>query len=199
MLIKLFLGFAIVAMPVIMPSCPRYDAVRRMSAESLTVQTKSLENKQALYVALFKLLNQQVVSANIMLDSETANQVRNRNAKLMLELSQATDDGQKQALIAAASKDIAFYASDTATKKQQILAHVTLVKEKFNEMQDLDTQQLAAYTELDRWVQLKKVDEVMAEDVLNKFKTTQAASNKATGNAANLLTNLTNIVGGKAQ
>lgn len=193
---RVVLSLVIGAVTFFSVGCPRYDQIRALSTEQLAMQEKQLETKQAYFAAIDRLLDQQVIVAYVLLDSETQNQISNRNQKLMLQLATAADDGVKQALIAAASKDIAAYSADDATKKQQIAEHVTLIKNKHQEIMDADKGLYAAQVEINRWVQLKQIDEVVADQVLNKLKNSQQASTAATKTATSTMTDLVKITGG---
>lgn len=193
---RIFFSLVLGAVTMLASGCPRYDQIRALSTEQLAMQEKQLETKTAYFAALDKLMDQQVTVAFVLLDSETQNQIRNRNAKLMLELAQAADDGARSALIAGASKDVSTYSADDATKKQQILEHVALIKNKHAEIMEADKGLYAAQVEINRWVQLKQIDEVVADQVLNKLKNSEQKSTDATKAATATTLRLVSLTGG---
>lgn len=195
---KATLSFILLTLAFFSTGCPRYDAVRRMSTEQLAVQEKLKNNLKDYFKAIDKLLDRQVIAANTIIDDETQNQIDIRNEKLVtFELVGVTDPKLQAPLIAAASQDIATYSNDAATKKQQILDRVALIKAKHVEIGEAYEGMFAAQQDLDHYIQLKKADEVIAETIANKFKLNQDKINNAVTSATNAAGELTKLTGGK--
>jgi len=164
--------------------CPRYDAVRKMSTEQLRVQEELGKNTQAYFAAIDKLLDQQILVANYRLDRITQEQIWTLDDQLRAALAAEPDASRHGKLIDDNSKAVAAASADTQTKKQQIAGHVALIKEKHQEIVQAYAEMYRSQQELDRYIQLKKVDEVIAEQVMGALKINQEKITGALDRAA---------------
>jgi len=144
-----------------------------MSTEQLRVQAELGKNTQAYFAAIDKLLDQQVLVADYRLDRITQEQVWTLDDQLGVALAAEPDATKHAALIDKNSKAVAAASADTQAKKQQIAAHVKIIKDKHQEIVQAYAEMYKSQQELDRYIQLKKVDEVIAEQVMGALKVNQ--------------------------
>lgn len=177
--------------------CPQYDAVRKMSAEQLRVQAELGKNQQAYFAAIDTLLDKQVQVAFLRLDAITKEEIKTLNDQLVANLAADPVVANHPALITANSKEVAAKAAETQDIKQQITAHVKVIKDKHQEIVQAYAEMYKAQQELDRYIQLKKVDEVIAEQVMGAFKINQDKVTSALDTAAKSSTAIMTLLGAK--
>ena len=175
--------------------CPRYDAVRRLSFEQLSVQRELKESIDGYFKALDKLIDQQALSACILIDEESRDRIRNRKGQLDAALqSQANDEQARQAALDRYSAQVEDIVGFASTKKREIADRVVQIKAKHGEIVAAYQEMYDAQETLDRYVQLRKADEIVADDVAGRLRTSQEKVSSATRLAAEIASGLTDVI-----
>ncbi|HWS88238.1 MAG TPA: hypothetical protein VN282_14805 [Pyrinomonadaceae bacterium] len=157
--------------------CPRYDTVRKLSTEQLRVQQEFQSTMTKYFASMEQFAANQVVVDKMYYDDLLTEDIDNHQERFDKEIKKIKDDQQKSADQKAdeiRDKSIEFgkrlekKRAENATDKAEL--DVLLQEYKEKNKQILVTYQaiLDAQVELDRYVQLKKFDEVITEQLFRK-------------------------------
>lgn len=179
---KKFRLYLLLCVPLLATGCPRYDTVRKLSTEQLRIQ-QDLHNTMTKYFASME----QFADNQINVDARYYDNLLRQDLELDKEdfdeaITAVKNDAartpeQKAAEIQRIS--IAFGTANQIKRatnerdKEELRGLLQQYKNKNREILATYQAILDAQTELDRYIQLKKADEVITDQLLGKLRLNQ--------------------------
>jgi hypothetical protein len=164
----------IVAFVLMATGCANYQAARNFSREQVAVQEKQVEALQKQFAAIEAFADASLAVTQWRLDEITGRiqELYARKARIALNKTDLTDE-QKDAILKDMATSISSEAATNEISKRRITELVGMLKAKDAEILAAQAEILAASKQLDEWVQLKKVDEVLLLRLGDRLKGAQ--------------------------
>jgi hypothetical protein len=184
---KRFPLLLLLAALLFLPACANYQAARNFSREEVNVQEKQLSALTAQFAAIEGFADASLAVTQWRLDEITGRiqDLYAKKARIALNKTDLTDD-QKEAILKDMSASIAKESAQNETNKRRIGELVVQLKAKDADLLAAQAEILAASKQLDEWVQLKKVDELLLARLGDKLKGAQDKLIKAADGATSI-------------
>lgn len=162
-------------------NCANYEAARNFSTAQVKTQEQFSATLQSHFEIVEKFADAQLAVTNWRVDQITkgiqANYVK--RTALLLDKDPSLTAEQKNKILADMASAVATDSAQNEMDKIRIAALVAQLKTKDAEIKAAYDEILASSRQLDEWVQLKKVDEVLAVRLTDKLKLSQDKLNKS--------------------
>ena len=171
----------------LMAACANYEAARNFSREEVNVQEKQLAALTQQFTAIEAFADSSLAVTTWRLDEITGRiqDLYAKKARIALNKTDLTDD-QKEAILKDMATSISAESAQNGTNKRRISELVGLLKQKNAELLAAQKEILDASKQLDEWVQLKKVDELLLARLGDKLKGAQEKLIKAADGASGI-------------
>jgi hypothetical protein len=182
------LSFILLAITFFATGCPRYETVRRVSDEQLKIQKSFREN---LGVYLGHMLdfakNQAAVNKDTLkgLESDKLAQVRIDANDDFGDIKNPTQE-QRDANREKLGQAIAFWQATYASKRNELDDLVKKLAVKHQEILNAYDEIISTQEVLNKYIQLKKYDEVIVDGLMDKLKINQDKVNGLFKDAADV-------------
>lgn len=165
--------------------CGTPMAVKRLSSEQVKAQVSYLASLKVYFEVINKFTDAQVKASDFRIDSLTKDIEQEYKSTAVSQLASAQDDNSRRKILDDLSKNIDNNQATAAQQKQTIAALVAKLKVKQGEMLEAYQNIVSAQQKLDDYIQLKKVDDVVIEQLtgivgVNRDKIVQSATEIAT-------------------
>lgn len=183
---KILLLLAVVTGTLTQTACPRYDAVRKLSTEELKVQQAFQVQLTKYFASMEEFADNHVTVSQLYYD-DLLNGIPGDEPRLRrradrdiaaIKANTTTTPDEKISAIAARSQELGrqleILRSKNEADKAEMVATIREYKAKNQEILATYQTILDAQAELDRYIQLKKFDEVITEQLLGKIHVNQA-------------------------
>lgn len=154
--------------------CANYQAARNFSREQVAVQEQQVKALQAQFKAIENFADATLAVTQWRLDEITGRiqDLYAKKARLALNKTDLTEE-QKEAILKDMAVSISNEAATNEINKRRIGDLVASLKLKNADIIDAQSEILAASRQLDEWVQLKKVDELLLARLADRLKGAQ--------------------------
>jgi hypothetical protein len=171
------------------------EAARRVSAAQLQAQESFRSTLTSYFTVIENFTDAQLGITLARVDELTANIRASyaRTLRLKLEDTSLTPD-QREALIAEVAKEIDADSSVNEQGKFKIAALVVALKEKHRAILADYGDIVAAQQQLDQYIQLKRVDEVLVARTLDIIKTKTAGITSHFGDAVTIMNGILGLL-----
>ena len=179
------LTIVLVAALLLSTACANYQAARNFSREEVNVQQQQLEALTKQFAAIEAFADASLDVTTWRLDEITGRiqDLYAKKARLALSRQPDLTDVQKEAILKDMAQSIATESAQNETNKRRISELVAQLKVKNAELLAAQAEILAGSKQLDEWVQLKKVDEILLLRLGDKLKGAQDKLIKAADGA----------------
>lgn len=184
---KRFLAIPLLAL-LFASGCANYQAARNFSTEEVNAQEKQLTALTAEFVAIEAFADASLSVTTWRLDELTGRiqDLYAKKARLALDANTSLTADQKEAILKDMANSISAESAQNETNKRKISELVTQLKVKDAELLAAQKEILDASKQLDEWVQLKKVDELLLARLGDKLKGAQDKLIKAADGATGI-------------
>jgi hypothetical protein len=174
--------------------CGTPNAVKKLSAAQSATMASYQTTLQQYFAVITAFAEEQVAATNEQIDALTAQQDRLDQSKAKLVINAADADATKrnESLTNFADTITKRHADDDA-KKAQIRALVDKVEAKQSEMMKAYQQMLEAQKKLDEYVQLKKTDDTILDEIAGVLGLTREKLDQNASDISNIITQVTNL------
>ena len=169
--------------------CPRYETVRRLSSEQLEVQRGFQANLNQYLTSMEQFADNQLIMAGLYLDDLANEQKRVTQQRMRNQINAlgANDSSSRDALNQELGRAIHTIDVDNGNDKQELAALVQNLKSKHREIREAHAAILEAQAQLNEYIQLKKADEVLVQQLLGKINVNKQRIAGLFDDAASLL------------
>jgi flagellar motility protein MotE (MotC chaperone) len=174
--------FALLLSCVFFTGCPRYDTVRKLSTEQLRVQADFQSTMTKYFASMEQFADNQINVDKMYYDDLLDQDIGNRQKRFDAAIEAIKNDATKtpdQKAEEIKTKALEFgqamqiKRSQNDQDKSELDDLLQQYKSKNKEILATYQSILEAQTELDRYIQLKKFDEVITEQLLSKMRVNQ--------------------------
>lgn len=174
---------------IISVACPRYKTVRETSTEQLNVQIGFKSNLTEYLKQIEIFVDNQVKVSKFTLEQLKGDVDENIRSTAELEINQipVANVKERNDRRERIGRDLLANSQEYEARKKNLDDLCTQLKAKHKEMLEAYQVIVEAQTELDRYIQLKKFDEVIFEKILGKLKVNQEKFNNKFNQATDIL------------
>lgn len=173
--------------------CPRYDTVRSLSTEQLNDQKEFKKSLERYFAVMNGFMAAQKKVTDYRLDQITAQiqQKYQRIADLKLAVDPPPTAAQRQQILKELADNVRAESAVNEQARQKIDGLIKQVKDKQDEIVASYNSMLAAQEQLDKYIQLKKFDEVLFQETVGALKLNEQKITKGFDTVGNLLGQIT--------
>lgn len=186
--------FLLICAVTLFTGCPRYESVRQLSAEQLRVQ-KSFDDTLANYFSVMEQYAESQALVSKMYLQELADAEAGKTKQRAELRIAALAAGDVNGLINERlnlEREITRIQNQNDSDYKQIDDLVVKLKDKHKEILAAHNDILAAQQQLDRYVQLKKFDEIIVSGLLGTIQLNETKLTRRMDEAADILNLLKN-------
>jgi hypothetical protein len=174
--------FVLLLSCLFLTGCPRYDTVRKLSTEQLRIQTALHSTMTKYFASMEQFADNQIVVDKLYYDDLLDEDIGNRQRRFDAAITAIKNDPGKtpdQKAEEIKTKALEFGQAMQVKRSQNDLDKAELdgllrqYKSKNREILTTYQSVLEAQTELDRYIQLKKFDEAVTEQLLSRLRINQ--------------------------
>ena|SRR5215213_7758411 len=168
--------------------CPRYETVRKLSSEQLRVQEAFQDTLTKYFASIEQFADNQVIVDKLYYDDLADADEKRIRGKARLDISRlaAGDTAGRDAITEKLGHDLQVMRGTNDKDKKDLDDAVQSLKAKHREILAAYQAILDAQRQLNEYIQLKKADEVIVEQLLGKIKINQQKITRLFDEAADI-------------
>lgn len=168
-------------------ACPNYDKVREMSKKQLEAQKEFKTFFESYMAKVYAFAEIQARIAKTKLDDLEGRAARNIQATGEAEIATLDTDAEKNARRQQIGAELLSNKQTYKSKRDDLDKLLVNLQAKHKEILDTYQVLIDAQTELDRYVQLKRFDERIVDQIAQRINVNQIKLNQYINDATNIL------------
>jgi hypothetical protein len=181
----------LIALTLGVTGCPRYETVRKLSSEQLRVQEGFQDTITKYFKSMEEFAQNQIIVDKLYYDDlaeQKQDLLRRRARRDLSQIPADAADGaaQRDKRNELLGREIQTSVTQNDLDKKELDDALLLLKAKHQEILSAYQTILDAQRQLNEYIQLKKADEVIVEQLLGKIKVNQQKVTRLFDEAANI-------------